>query len=170
MLSTIIRLCSWIIVAWIAKIFLFSLPYKFSGHPDTVHIFSTIGQWIGDVFNQEIGAWFTQYGAIAVGATELIVSMVLLIPIILLFLSKLFDYKPVVDVRWFHCLGGFAASIIMLGAVFFHLASPLGIVVQHEGKEDGGSLFYSAVSILILGMVIAIANYSLIKNKVNVSW
>jgi len=38
----------------------------------------------------------------------------------------------------------------MSGAVFFHLATPLGIEVLHNGVSDGGSLFYAAVSILVL--------------------
>jgi hypothetical protein len=42
------------------------------------------------------------------------------------------------------------ASAVMAGAVFFHLVSPLGIDVNN----DGGSLFYAALSILILGLVL----------------
>lgn len=50
----------------------------------------------------------------------------------------------------------------MAGAVFFHLFSPLGVVVLHDGKSDGGSLFYAALSILILGPVLYILNRKLI--------
>ena len=46
------------------------------------------------------------------------------------------------------------ASAVMAGAVFFHLVSPLGIEVLHDGQSDGGSLFYAALSILILGLVL----------------
>jgi len=46
----------------------------------------------------------------------------------------------------------------MAGAVFFHLFTPLGIEVLHQGKSDGGSLFYAAVSILVLGIVMVIIN------------
>ena len=45
------------------------------------------------------------------------------------------------------------AAVVMAGAVFFHLFTPLGIEVLHEGKSDGGSLFYAALSILVLGIV-----------------
>lgn len=48
----------------------------------------------------------------------------------------------------------------MAGTVFFHLFTPLGIEVLHEGKSDGGTLFYSAVSILILGAVLFFINRS----------
>ena len=46
----------------------------------------------------------------------------------------------------------------MAGAVFFHLVTPLGIVVLHEGKSDGGSLFYAALSILVMGIVMFFIN------------
>jgi hypothetical protein len=55
------------------------------------------------------------------------------------------------------------ASAIMGGAVFFHLFTPLGIVVIHEGQSDGGSLFYAATSILILGIIMALLNLIKIK-------
>jgi len=46
----------------------------------------------------------------------------------------------------------------MAGAVFFHLFSPLGIEVLHEGESDGGSLFMAAASILVLGVILAAIN------------
>ena len=59
------------------------------------------------------------------------------------------------------------ASGVMAGAVFFHLFTPLGIEVIHEGQSDGGSLFYAAASILVLGFVMFVANYRDYKNKAN---
>ena len=55
-------------------------------------------------------------------------------------------------------IGGLMASAVMAGAVFFHLFTPLGIEVQHQGESDGGSLFYAAVSILILGLILFAIN------------
>jgi hypothetical protein len=55
-------------------------------------------------------------------------------------------------------LGGLVATAVMTGAAFFHLATPLGIEVLHNGQSDGGSLFYAAVSILVLGLVLAAIN------------
>jgi len=77
---------SLVISLWIAKVFLFSLPYKFTNHPDTS------------------------------------------------------------------------------GAAFFHLFTPLGIKVIHEGKSDNGSLFFAAVSIIVLGLVLAFINKSALKS------
>ncbi len=57
-----------------------------------------------------------------------------------------------------HAIGGLMASSVMAGAVFFHLFTPLGVEVIHEGQSDNGSLFYAAISILILGIVMFVVN------------
>jgi hypothetical protein len=158
MKKNIIALVSWIIVLWICKVFLFSLPYKFSGHPDTQHIFGTIGLWLQDVLSAGIGDWFIQYGAYAVGSVELIASAILLSPLLFTVFSKLGLIKFPPQRELLHSIGGLLATGIMTGAAFFHLVTPLGIEVLHEGKSDGGSLFYAAVSILILGLVLAAIN------------
>ena len=149
---------SWPIVAWMCYIFLSSLPYKFSGHPDTQHIFSTIGQWIGSFAGATIGRLFTQFGAYAVGGFELLTSIVLLIPIVLWAISRISKSYFGITRRRFHVIGGLMASMVMAGAVFFHLVSPLGVEVLHNGESDGGSLFYAALSILVLGLVLAGVN------------
>ena len=149
---------SWVIVLWICKVFLFSLPYKFSGHPDTQHIFGTIGLWLQDVLSPGIGDWFIQYGAYAVGSVELIASVILLSPLLFTVFSKLGLIRLPPQRELIHSIGGLLAAGIMTGAAFFHLVTPLGIEVLHEGKSDGGSLFYAAVSILVLGLVLAALN------------
>lgn len=154
---------SWIIVFWICKVFLSSLPYKFSGHPDTVHIFSTIGTWMSTTISMGLGEFFTQYGAIVVGAAELLASLLLLSPVAFYFMSKVTgNEKPLLRAK-IHAFGGLIASGVMAGAVFFHLMTPLGVVVLHEGQSDGGSLFMAAVSILVLGLVLCAINLKLIK-------
>ena len=60
--------------------------------------------------------------------------------------------------EFIHGLGGLIAAIVMLGAIFFHLVTPLGIEVLNNGASDGGSLFYTSVSILILGLLLAAIN------------
>ena len=149
---------SWIIVLWTCKVFLFSLPYKFSGHPDTQHIFGTIGQWISDTLLEPLGSFFTQFGAYAVGTFELITSIILLLPALLWVLNKTGLRKSGSSRQRLHAIGGLLASAVMVGAVFFHLFTPLGIEVLHNGKSDGGSLFYAAVSILVLGIVLFLLN------------
>ncbi len=157
MSKNIVALISWIIVAWICKVFLVSLPYKFTLHPDTQHIFGTIGEWMKGILGDGIGQAFASYGSYGVGAFELLTSVILLLPALIWLASKIglaqSPYRP-----RFHQIGGLMASVVMAGAVFFHLFTPLGIEVLHEGESDGGSLFYAAVSILVLGIVLFFLN------------
>jgi len=158
MKKNIIAVVSWIITIWICKVFLSSLPYKFTGHPDTQHIFGTIGAWMSGILGDTVGNLFASAGAIGVGSVELITSIILLAPAILFLLAKA-GIKPVDNYRAkFHRVGGAMSSMVMAGAAFFHLFTPLGIEVLHQGKSDGGSLFYAAVSILVLGIVMVIIN------------
>jgi hypothetical protein len=165
MKKNLTSIASWLIVLWICKVFLLSLPYKFSAHPDTQHIFGTIGLWMQDVASQSLGGWFIQFGAYAVGSVELIAALILLSPALFALLKKLkiIDNSPTREL--IQGIGGLLASGVMAGAVFFHLVTPLGIEVLHQGKSDGGSLFYAAVSILILGLVLAAINLPLALSK-----
>ena len=61
------------------------------------------------------------------------------------------------------------AAGVMAGAVFFHLVSPLGVEVLHDGKSDNGSLFYAAVSILILGLILFVTNFVVYRTEHNQS-
>lgn len=154
----IVAIVSWLIVAWACYVFLGSLPYKFTGHPDTQHIFGTIGAWMSGILGSTIGDLFSRYGAYVVGSFELLTSLVLLFPGVvwvlgLIGLANSEGLRPK-----FHAVGGLMAAVVMSGAVFFHLFTPLGVEVLHQGKSDGGSLFYSAVSILVLGLVLFFIN------------
>lgn len=154
----LVALVSWPIALWASYIFLGSLPYKFTNHPDTQHIFTTIGDWLGGFLGTGVGSAFSRFGAYAVGSLELLTSLALLAPIALWLLDKARG-RPVGPSRaTLHAFAGLAASALMAGAVFFHLASPLGVVVLHEGQSDGGSLFYAATSILVLGLVLFAIN------------
>lgn len=156
--STIRAIISWAIVIWTCFIFLGSLPYKFTKHPDTQHIFGTIGDWMSSTIAQPLGDAFANFGSYAVGSVELITSLVLLFPALLWLIKKSSgQWNSSLRARW-HALGGLMASAVMAGAVFFHVFTPLGIEVLHEGQNDGGSLFYAAVSILILGSVLFLIN------------
>jgi hypothetical protein len=150
---------SWVIVLWICKVFLLSLPYKFTLHPDTQHIFGTIGQWMKGFIGDSGGDLFMNYGSYAVGSVELLTSLILLSPVLSFVLKKIGLLSNTPNIHLVHAVGGALASMVMSGAVFFHLFTPLGIEVIHEGKGDGGSLFYAAVSILILGAVMAVLNF-----------
>ena len=161
MKNRIIAIVSWAMAIWACYIFLGSLPYKFTNHPDTQHIFGTIGTWMSDVFSQGLGSLFTSVGPYGVGAFELATSIVLLLPAILWVLPKIGIGEARSVCAKYHSIGGAMAAVVMAGAVFFHLFTPLGIEVLHQGKSDGGSLFYSAVSILIFGIILFVMNRKL---------
>jgi hypothetical protein len=152
------RIISLIITLWVAKVFLLSLPYKFTNHPDTQHIFNTIGQWMGDTISQGLGQFFANYAAYIIGSIELTVSITLLIASTLWILAALKIRASAGPYQMLYFFGGLFASATMTGAAFFHLFTPLGVEVLHEGGSDGGSLFYAAVSILFLGLVLAFLN------------
>ncbi len=155
----VIAIASWAMAIWMCKVFLFSIPYKFTGHPDTRHIFDTIGDWISGILGQGLGTLFAGIGPYAVGSFEMLTSLVLLLPGLIWLLAKIGIGNEGGLIRAkFHRIGGAMAALVMAGAVFFHLATPLGIVVLHEGKPDGGSLFYAALSILVLGIVMFFIN------------
>jgi hypothetical protein len=156
--KTITAVVSWAIALWASKIFLSSIPYKFSGHPDTQHIFGTIGEWLKGFIGDAAGGLFSEYGAVVIGSAELVTSVILLSPVVfwVLLKIKLIADRPYRVVA--HALGGLMAAGIMAGAVFFHLVSPLGVEVLHNGVSDGGSLFYAALSILVLGSIVFIIN------------
>lgn len=157
MKNRIVAMISWILSLWIATVFLGSLYHKFSGHPDAIHIFTTIGGWLSGFLGEPVGQAFSRYGAYGVGSFELLTSLVLLSPAIFWLANRIKDF-PLPSRARLHAAGGLMASVVMGGAVFFHLFSPLGVEVLHEGKGDGGSLFYAAVSILVSGIILFILN------------
>ena len=149
---------SWAIALWACYVFLASLPYKFTRHPDTQHIFGTIGAWLEGVLGRAVGRWFADFGPFVVGGFELLTSIVLLLPALLWVVAKIRAAENAGARAKCHCIGGLMAAAVMSGAVFFHLFTPLGVEVLHQGQSDGGSLFYAAVSILALGLVMFALN------------
>ena len=95
-----------------AIILIQTLHFKFSGHPEAVYIFSTIGM--------------EPWGRFGVGVVELIAG-------IMFFLPNLWKYAALVT------------SGLMVGALGFHLFTPIGIIVEYDGNSDGGQLFGMAI-------------------------
>ena len=147
---------SWIIAAWISIIFASSLPFKLTNAPETQHIFQTIGQWLSEFLGEGIGNAFGNFGGYVIGSLELIVTLILLAPMVVLIINKIRKNKKItpLDSPLFHTIGGLGASALMGGAVFFHLFSRLGIEVQ----DDGGALFYTALSVFVLGIILFLIN------------
>ncbi|BAS67477.1 MAG: hypothetical protein DSY43_04775 [Gammaproteobacteria bacterium] len=153
---------SWIIALWASNVFLGSLFYKFdSSALEPQYIFNTIGAWLSSSVNTTIGELFSEYGAILIGLAELVTALVLLSPIVL------WKHR-----KKLHCIGGLMASMVMAGAVFFHVFTPLGwnptwsvvnesacqaVFIAPNSCVDTG-LANAALSILILGIVMFFLN------------
>ncbi len=154
---------SWLFAIWTCKVFLTSLFFKFDPTAlEPQHIFNTIGAWMSDVLGTLAGDLFANFGQYLIGGAELITSLILIAPIIL------WKHRAIL-----HCIGGLMASVVMAGAVFFHLFTPLGWyptwsvdsasscygafnAVNNTCVDNG--LAWAALSILILGLVVAFIN------------
>jgi hypothetical protein len=113
-----------------AVVFLDSLRFKFTDHPNTQEIFGRLDGWAGSlglagIFNHT--GLFSQY---VIGTAELFASALLLIGLI-----------P--GLARLNALGAAIGLGVMSGAVSFHLFTPLGI----DPNNDGGGLFAAAVTI-----------------------
>lgn len=127
------RYFSWVLIVWVSFVFLQSLFFKFQGHEETEIIFSTIGDWMsGTVILAWAGSLFESMGGYAVGAAELVA-------VVLLWLQRTRIY------------GAILGFIIISGAIFFHLGTPLGVerTINAAGDTDGGVLFYMACSVWV---------------------
>ncbi len=112
-------------------VFIPSLFFKFSGAAESRHIFTTVGEFLG------VGL-FEPYGRYLIGAAELIASILLLIPRTQIY-------------------GAFVTVGVLSGAIFFHLFSPLGIVVrwtENGVEQTDETLFILAVLSFIAGLFI----------------
>ncbi|MGY3568916.1 hypothetical protein J4N42_03210 [Vibrio sp. SCSIO 43135] len=125
--------------AFIAFVFIQSLFFKFSGSYETDHIFGTLGEWSGL-------DWFGSAGGYVIGVAELIAA-------ILLFTR-------------FHGIGAVMSAGIMTGAIFFHLFTPLGIVMPEFNQagevvgDDGGLLFGMACLVWLSGGYLTVKDIS----------
>jgi uncharacterized membrane protein YphA (DoxX/SURF4 family) len=122
--DTVLGVVAWALAAFIAYIFLYYLQFKFTGHQGSVDLFTTLTDWLGLHGHEKLMR-------IGTGTAELIASVLLFIPATQVF--------------------GAALSLgIMSGAIFFHLASPLGV----DPYNDGGVLFKEACAVWLSGLVI----------------
>ena len=103
--------------AFMAVIFLDSLRYKVTDHPNTQEIFGRLDGWAGTLGLPGLFAHEGLFSQYVIGSIELLASALLLAGL-----------HP----RFRH--------LVMTGAVSFHLFTPLGI----DPNRDGGGLFAAA--------------------------
>ena len=118
------------LTAYTAAIFLDSLRYKFTDHPNTQEIFGRLDAWAANFGAEGLFAHTGLFSQYVIGSAELVASLLLLIG-----LTRRFAPLGV--------LGSMLGLAVMTGAISFHLFTPLGI----DPNNDGGGLFAAAVGV-----------------------
>ena len=130
-------------IVYIAFVFVQSLFFKFTGSPETDHIFGTLDQWAEDTFGFE-GLFLPPglFNAYVIGSAELVASILLLV--------GLFTNKTALIP-----FGALMSFGIITGAIGFHLFTPLGIDVM----DDSGTLFYMACGVWVYSLALIVTHY-----------
>lgn len=114
----------WAGAIYVAFIFLWYEQYKLTGAEGSTDLFTTLTDWLG-LHGHE------KFMRIGVASCEIIASIFILIP-------------PVQG------LGAIGGIMLMSGAMFFHLVTPLGT----DPYGDGGILFKEACSVWTVSWVV----------------
>jgi hypothetical protein len=120
-----------------AAVFLDSLRFKFTDHPNTQEIFGRLDGWAGSLGAPGVFGHTGLFSQYVIGTAELFASSLLLVGL-LPGLARL------------NALGALIGLAVMSGAVSFHLFTPLGI----DPNNDGGGLFAAAVTIWMTTIVL----------------
>ncbi len=115
----VLGLVAWAMAAFIVYIYVWYLQYKFFGHPGSVELFTTLTDWLGFKGHEKLMR-------IGTGSMELLAAILLVIPAM-------------------QVVGAAFSLGIISGAIFFHLASPLGV----DPYGDGGVLFKQACAVWV---------------------
>jgi hypothetical protein len=127
------------ISAFAAIVFLDSLRFKFTDHPNTQEIFGRLDSWAASLGAAGLFGHTGLFSQYVIGTAELFASVLLLVGL-LPGLTRL------------NALGAAIGLAVMSGAVSFHLFTPLGI----DPNNDGGGLFAAAVIIWISTVVLLV--------------
>lgn len=139
MLDRIKRYAPAVISVFAAAVFLDSLRYKFTDHPNTQEIFGRLDGWAGSLGLPGLFGHTGLFSQYVIGSAELAASTLLLVGLLPRF-TRL------------NALGALIGLAVMTGAVSFHLFTPLGI----DPNNDGGGLFAAAVTIWFTSIVLLV--------------
>ena len=139
MLATIRRYAPAAISVFASIIFLDSLRYKFTDHPNTQEIFGRLDGWAGTLGLPGLFGHTGLFSQYVIGTAELFASALLLIGLMPRF-------------RRLGAVGALIGFAVMSGAVNFHLFTPLGIATNN----DGGGLFKAAVVVWLTTLALII--------------
>ena len=112
---------------FMAVVFLDSLRFKFTDHPNTRVIFGKLDGWAASLGAGGLFAHAGLFSQYVIGTIEFVAATLLLAGI-----------AP--RLRHLQAAGSLAALAVMAGAVSFHTLTPLGVDPNH----DGGGLFVAA--------------------------
>lgn len=137
MLAQIKRYAPAAISVFAAAVFLDSLRYKFTDHPNTQEIFGRLDGWAGSLGAPGLFGHTGLFSQYVIGSAELLASTLLLVGLLPRFVRL-------------NALGAAIGLAVMTGAVSFHLFTPLGV----DPNNDGGGLFAAAVTIWFTSIVL----------------
>lgn len=128
-----------LMAVFVAAIFLDSLRYKFTDHPKTQEIFGRLDGWAGTLGAPGLFAHTGLFSQYVIGSIELMAAALLLTGL-----------HP----RYKHLQAGgaLAGLLVMMGAVSFHLFTPLGI----DPNSDGAGLFVAACTNLTFAALLLV--------------
>ncbi|MDQ0463887.1 putative membrane protein YphA (DoxX/SURF4 family) [Caulobacter ginsengisoli] len=123
---------------FMAVIFLDSLFFKFTDDPKTIQIFTIrLDGWASSLNLPGLFGHTGLFSQYVIGSIELLASVLLLV-------GLLPRYKHL------QAAGALAGLLVMMGAVSFHLFTPLGI----DPNNDGAGLFIAACTNLVFAALL----------------
>lgn len=122
-----LKLLTWPAALFIAGILLWYEQFKLTANPGSVELFTTLATWIGIPNHEAAFRLFVAWAEIA--ASVLVIN------------------------RPSRGVGALGTLALMSGAIFFHVASPLGI----DPYNDGGTLFKEACAVWLASLFTAVA-------------
>jgi len=122
-----------------SAVFLDSLRFKFTDHPNTQEIFGRLDGWAGSLGAPGLFGHTGLFSQYVIGSAELVASSLLLIGL-------------VPGLKRLHVLGAAIGFAVMSGAVSFHLFTPLGV----DPNNDGGGLFAAACTLWVLTLTLLV--------------
>jgi len=136
-MSRLTKLAPHVLAAFMAAVFLDSLRFKFTDHPNTQEIFGRLNGWAGSLGAPGLFAHSGLFSQYVIGGIELLAATLLIL-----------GMAP----RRGHlqAAGALAGVLVMTGAVGFHLFTPLTTDPNH----DGGGLFVAACTNLVFGLLL----------------
>ncbi|MBC7768759.1 MAG: hypothetical protein H7124_08220 [Phycisphaerales bacterium] len=139
MLKHIKRYAPVAISLFAAAVFLDSLRYKFTDHPNTQEIFGRLDTWAASLGASGLFGHTGLFSQYVIGTAELFAATLLLVGLLPRFVRL-------------NALGALIGLAVMTGAVSFHVFTPLGI----DPNNDGGGLFAAALTIWISSIALLI--------------